>query len=219
MKTTILLLAKKFFVSLINIDKIGSKNELVDKVLNSSFVPLESKASLSIIRTSELFMEFSNKYLEPFEINSTQMEIIKLLYFSGGKKLTQEQITKVSFTSKANISTQLIKLENLGFILREVNSDNKREKLISLTSLGEEKLLDIIEKCDPKVFKNIICKDDAKELIRILAVYRNNLQVIMDKDRSGCVDFNIDKSCFCDYGFNNHCECESDCDLEYGVKK
>jgi len=181
MKTTILLKAKRFFLALLAINGVIEKDELVRKALNSSFVPLESKVCLSIIRSAEVFNEFSHDYLAPFEITPTQVEIIKLLYFSGGRKLTQGQITHVSFISKANISSQLIKLENLGYIYREVNVTNRREKLISLTSLGEGKLYEITEKYENKDFRGIICKKDSEELIRILADFRKNIKSLNEK--------------------------------------
>jgi DNA-binding MarR family transcriptional regulator len=178
-----MLKAQKLAVSLFKNNKVLEKEEIVEKIISSSFVPVGNKVAISIIRTSEILEEYYNLALEPFEITTPQVEIIKILYFSNKKNFSQEKIAKLTFTSKANISSHLIKLEKKGLINREINPKNKREKLITLTELGKDKLLELTDKYEINEFKGLINKIDAENLVKSLSVFRKNVQNLNNKNK------------------------------------
>ena len=97
--------------------------------------------------------------------------------------MNQDDIAKVMFSSKANVSNQLSKMEIKHFIKRIENPNNKRQKLVSLTKTGEEKLYEVAEVMDPWKMKNLLTKEEAKEYIRINQKIRDSISSIFPKKK------------------------------------
>jgi DNA-binding MarR family transcriptional regulator len=57
---------------------------------------------------------------------------------SSDKDLSQDDIVNMFFQSKATVAKALKKLEDEGYITREVNKNNRRKYILKLTEKGEE---------------------------------------------------------------------------------
>lgn len=131
--------------------------------------------------TKEILDDVHSKMLEKFNITTPQLEIIKILYFSKDSSISQDQIGHYTFSSKANISSHLTKLENKKFITREEDKTNKRRKTVKLTKQGEQKLFDIVDECNPKEFPSLLNKQESKEFLKLLEKIRINTQKVINK--------------------------------------
>ena len=175
MQTKFLLKAKKFFIETFGDGKYPTKDEMVNKLLFSNFIPFNPKIMISIFYTSDKFQEINSKILKPYGITIPQMEIMKVLYFAKSSTLNQDDIGQYTFASKANISSHLVKLENKNIVNRKEDPKNKRQKIVILTKKGEDLLIEIIENLNPIEMKNILPKEEALELIRLLTKVRENM--------------------------------------------
>lgn len=178
MKTKLLLKAKKFFVETFCDGNFPTKEEIAQKMEESSFVPKNSKIIFTTYYTQEVLERQHMKLLEPFGINNANLEILKILYFAKKSTMTQESIGKVMFISKANVSTQLSKLENQNLISRIENKNNKRQKIVNITKKGEEKLYQIAEKMNPWKWENLLEENEIEEYIRLNKKIRANIEVL-----------------------------------------
>lgn len=57
---------------------------------------------------------------------------------SSEKDLSQDDIVNMFFQNKATVAKALKKLEETGYITREVNKNNRRKYILKLTKKGEE---------------------------------------------------------------------------------
>jgi len=124
-------------------DRFRDYDDLFEEVLLKSKLPLEVKFYLSLLRTSFLLSEKIEKELKQFDLTLAQKSILDILFFSKAEYLTQNEISNYIFTSKANISSLLDKLEKKGYVIREVNSENRREKKVKVTKKGKKILLNV----------------------------------------------------------------------------
>lgn len=178
MRTKILLKAKKFFIETFGNKSFPSKKKISETMMKSSFIPMNPKIIFSLFYTQEIVDNENQKRLSKFNISAPQFEILKILYFSKESVMSQDDIVRVMFSSKANISTQLSKLEKEEMIERQENPQNKRQKLVLLKEKGEEKLYEVTEVMNPWSMKDIFDKEEALEYVRLNEKIRNNVSKI-----------------------------------------
>lgn len=91
-----------------------------------------------IVRGSHMH---STRKLSDYGINSAEEYI--LMYLMGHKEQNQDSIAKFFMLDKGSVARSLQKLESKGFILRKINEENQREKVITLTekALGLKEVL------------------------------------------------------------------------------
>lgn len=119
-------------------------------IINSKDISNKIKIAFSIFRSGKIIEEgFSRKLFDRYNISLVQFNILMIIYFSKDKNLSQVEISKKLFTSKANISVILNKMQINGLILKKENKLNRREKRISLTKKGNDVL--------NKIFKLFSC--------------------------------------------------------------
>jgi len=176
MRTKLLLKAKKFFIDTFAGTTFPEKKDVYEKMMDSSFIPLNPKIMFSTLYTKDLLEDFFSKKLTPFSITLPQFEIIKTLYFSKELTLTQDDLRKYLFVSKANISSLLTKLEHKNLIERKENKLNKRQKLISLTKNGEELLYTILDTINPFQMTSFLTKSETKTYIELNKKIHSSLE-------------------------------------------
>lgn len=153
-------------------------DEILDKgILECEYIPSEKKTMLSILRTGKLIEEIVEAALARYDLSMAQKSVLEALYFSETVNFTQSQLSKYIFTSKANTSTLLTRMEIKGLISRKESEHSKREKLVSLTNKGSmllEKLFNDLGNKDLDIFSNEkISKEISKELKLVRAKIKN----------------------------------------------
>ena len=81
-----------------------------------------------IVRGSQIYC---SRKLSDYGINAAEEYI--LMYLMGHKDANQEAVAKFFMLDKGTVARSLQKLESKGFILRKINDENQREKVITLT--------------------------------------------------------------------------------------
>ena len=81
-----------------------------------------------IVRGSHIF---SSRKLTDYGITAAEEYI--LMYLMGNSVENQDQIAKFFMLDKGTVARSLAKLESKGFIIRKINDENQREKVITLT--------------------------------------------------------------------------------------
>lgn len=81
---------------------------------------------------------FSDRRLSTYNINSTEQTVLMLL--NKKSKMNQDAIAKYFFVDKGTIAKTLRKLEEKQLITRNINKENQREKIVSLSEKGKESL-------------------------------------------------------------------------------
>ncbi|MEG0833052.1 MAG: MarR family winged helix-turn-helix transcriptional regulator [Oscillospiraceae bacterium] len=82
-----------------------------------------------------------------------QLPLLK--YIMTHPKCTQKQLADKLGLSAASIALSTKRLQSAGMIIKEVNSQNLRENMLSATPLGEKNIVlfrNVIDDCDKKMF-------------------------------------------------------------------
>ncbi len=152
-----------------------SWDEILDKgILKCEYIPEDNKAMLSIVRTGQIIEHIVEQMLSKYNVSIAQKSVLESLYFCENEKMSQSELSKYIFSSKANVSTLLNRMEEKNFIKRE--NISKREKHISLTKEGKK----LLEKmyCEFGSKKSDLFKNDksAKELTNTLLELRSKIK-------------------------------------------
>jgi len=102
---------------------------------NRELVALDAFIALTRAADAMQNAAFSRAPL-PKEISMTQFEILEALLHR--EPLTQSEVGKKILKTKGNISYTLDKLVELGYVQRRVCDEDRRERLIELTSAGRK---------------------------------------------------------------------------------
>ena len=103
------------------------------------------------------------------ETEITRAEIPFLIRVRFSEKTTQKELVELFKVSEGYTAKLLRKFEDLGYITRHENPDNRRQKIVELTDKGVEKtdeLIKIINDWEIKVTSNM-----TKEEVKLLKVY------------------------------------------------
>ena len=104
------------------------------------------------------------------ETEITRAEIPFLIRVRFSEKTTQKELVELFKVSEGYTAKLLRKFEDLGYITRHENPDNRRQKIVELTDKGVEKtdeLLKIINDWEIKVTSNMT-KEEVKLLKSLL---------------------------------------------------
>ena len=94
--------------------------------------------------------------------------------------ISQDDLANMSGQSKGNIAKSLKKLEEDGYIEREVNPENRRKYMLKTTSKGDEfvpKFRQISKDWEKEVG---ITEDDQELIERIKEIALNNMKLVED---------------------------------------
>lgn len=86
-----------------------------------------------IVRSSQVYL---TRRLSEYGINASEEYI--LMYLLGHNEPNQDSIVKYFMLDKGTVARSLAKLERKGFILRKINRENQREKVITLTEKAND---------------------------------------------------------------------------------
>ncbi len=104
------------------------------------------------------------------ETEITRAEIPFLIRVRFSEKTTQKELVELFKVSEGYTAKLLRKFEDLGYITRHENPDNRRQKIVELTDKGVEKtdeLIKIINDWEIKVTSNMT-KEEVKLLKSLL---------------------------------------------------
>jgi len=131
---------------------------------------------MSIVRTSDVLNRFLEIELAKHGSSPIRFGVMNALFVHGGK-MTPTTISKWTFRAKHTISSMLHVLEDIGFICREPNVNDRRSVNIVITEKGwdaTEKMIPVSEEINHKVLS---CFDDEQieTLMNLLKQLRKHL--------------------------------------------
>lgn len=150
-------------------------------VLNDNNIPDFAKSMQLIVRIGDIIKSLGEKHLAKYDLSIAQKGVLVALYFSKNEYLTQIQLSKFVYTSKSNISSLLDRMEKKGFIKREENLENKREKKVIITNDGRAIFEKFLKDSEKLPIDQIISKEEAIFLNNILLKIRNKYKKILEK--------------------------------------
>lgn len=80
-------------------------------------------------------MKYLNSKIDDLDLGH-EMRFIMMIYDNPG--ISQDDLVNISGQSKAGIAKSLKKLEDRGYIERQVNPQNRRKYMLKTTELGDE---------------------------------------------------------------------------------
>ena len=118
------------------------------------------------IRQHNIWM---NQVLKPYNLSASEFPLLMKLHFDGN--ITQHELAGEFYLTEGTIARSVRKLEDKGFIQREVDDNNRRKKYVSLTPRGHEVAIfmqDLEEKWEAEVIRELDTteKENLKKILK-----------------------------------------------------
>lgn len=156
--------------------------ETIDNgVMQDKNIPDFAKAIQLIIRTADVLKENAENHLKKYDLSIAQKGVLAALYGCGENNMTQIRLSKFVYSSKANVSSILDRMEKKDFIKREENPVNKREKKVMLTKKGKDLIEKLLADSIDMPIEKILTSNEAKTLILLLNKVRIGQQEVLNK--------------------------------------
>ncbi|MDG1295670.1 MAG: hypothetical protein P8P48_00930 [Saprospiraceae bacterium] len=126
------------------------------------FINERSKLVVNTIYTGLWFNGMLLDTLKKFNINDQHYNILRILRGRHPEPALTMEIKEVLVNKRGDLTRQLEKLVNLGFIEREINSDCKTQIFSYITKKGLQTLDEIHKIHDYKDTYNTITEEEAK---------------------------------------------------------
>lgn len=136
----------KGYIETIRASPIWKKNfKDIDDVLDNGLnkceeIPATARLLRTIMRTGEIIRMKNEELLNELGLTLSQKNILDALFFSGKKGMTQEELSRFSDKSKANISSVINRMEIKGLISKQRDPENQRRNIVNIEKEGEKLL-------------------------------------------------------------------------------
>ncbi len=133
------------------------------------FVSEMNKAIVNVIYTGNFFMDDTVRKVKEFDINDQHYNVLRILRGAYPHSLCPGEIKQVLLNKRGDLTRLIDKLVKLGYVNRDVNSQNRRMVDISINKAGL-KLLETISKKNAaeNKFDNNLTIKEAKQLNTLL---------------------------------------------------
>ncbi|MCF0226226.1 MAG: MarR family transcriptional regulator [Methanobrevibacter sp.] len=92
---------------------------------------------------NRFFSSFVDKKLSPYNITSSQAQFLGVLFEKD--HISQEEICSILDMTEGTVARTIKRLEDKGFVKREVNPNDRRKKVVILTDSGRNTMAEIIK--------------------------------------------------------------------------
>lgn len=131
---------------------------------------------------SRYWYSYTHRSLKTLDIAGSEHSIIMTL--SMKDSMNQDALSESLSLDKGTIAKALVKLEEKGFVDRQVNEMNRREKIVTLTAYGKEevgKIFEVSETWKQEVLQGI--SDSDKEVFfRTLLSVSQKAKMLSNED-------------------------------------
>ncbi len=126
---------------------------------------------------SKNHFKYLNSKISEFDLGH-EVRYVMMIY--DNPCISQDDLVLMSGQSKGNIAKSLRKLEDEGYVIREVNPENRRKYMLKTTSKGDE-LVPRIRQISRDWEKEVGITEDDKEFIeRIKEIAVNGMRLVED---------------------------------------
>ena len=126
---------------------------------------------------------YAARSLQEYEISSAEHSIVTFLF--DNKNVNQDTISKHFNLDKGTVAKTLTRLEQKGLISREVNPENHREKIISLTQTAVTKssiMCEVLNDWDELLYDGI-SQEEIDLFTSIIKKMARNATIALNKER------------------------------------
>lgn len=138
------------------------------KIIDATKLPI-GKLIAIIAKNQTLYL---NRHLEDLNINASQLHF--LFEISHQRQINQKKIAARCNIDKGAVARSVKKLEENGLVKRQIDDNNRRQNIISLTTKGEKTLEEAIKQLDEweeyVLNENLIRKEDLQKSLKEIAV-------------------------------------------------
>jgi DNA-binding MarR family transcriptional regulator len=106
-------------------------------------IPFENdhqKVMVNLVYTYNFFLEKTLQALRPFDINDQHYNVLKTLDYHYPSPISVGEIKRSLFNKRGDLTRLLDKLYSMGLVIREIDSDNRRVVLVTISPKGREQL-------------------------------------------------------------------------------
>lgn len=111
------------------------------------FRSVEEEAYLSLVRTAAVLEHSLSQALKAFDVTPTQYNVLSILRGAGTRGLCRNEVGCRLVTAMPDVTRLLDRMEDMGLIVRERGTVDRRKVATRLTKKG----LDLVNKLDAKV--------------------------------------------------------------------
>jgi DNA-binding MarR family transcriptional regulator len=105
-----------------------------------SFPSQHDKVMVNLVFTYNFFLEKTLRALDEFGINDQHYNILKILSNQSPQPVSMGELKKRLFNKRGDLTRLLDKLADMGMVVREMNSENRRMVLVTISQRGQEQL-------------------------------------------------------------------------------
>ena len=139
---------------------------------------IDNSLGFIVAKTHYFMKSYFNKLIKDndFNITTEQWAILNAVYHNPGA--SQTDLARSCLKDKTNVTRILDLLVKKGYVLRNIDINDRRIYSITLTDLGEsilEQLINISDKAN-KAFISDLNKDEYLELVRTLKIISNSIE-------------------------------------------
>lgn len=131
---------------------------------------------------SRYWYSYTHRNLKTLDIAGSEHSIVMALAMN--ESMNQDALSAYLSLDKGTIAKALVKLEEKGFVDRQVNEMNRREKIVTLTAYGKEevgKIFEVSETWKQEVLQGI--SDSDKEVFfRTLLSVSQKAKMLSNED-------------------------------------
>lgn len=124
---------------------------------------------------ARLVQDFEKHVQRPLGLTWAGFRILNVLWVFGGS--SQQEITRLSGTSRASISSALATLENRGLVARRRADEDRRQLIVELTDDGFKALQKAIagQSARERAWTAVLRDDQLSELVHLLRTLVNQV--------------------------------------------
>lgn len=126
------------------------------------FVSVEQEVYLSILRTSSEASHAAEQVFRPFDITSSQYNVLRILRGAGANGLCRNEISERMVTATPDMTRLLDRMEKAGWVTRERAEDDRRQVSTYITKSGLallESLEGPVRDFVARIFKGVAVSD------------------------------------------------------------
>ena len=132
------------------------------------FESLEQEAQLNVIRTSSLLLDEIEQLLRPYGITATQYNVLRILRGSEPGGLCRNELRDRMLTRMPDVTRLLDRMEEVGFVARAREDEDRRMVRTRITPAGLNLLADL---------DNVAVREHKR---RFQALSESQLQTLID---------------------------------------
>lgn len=119
------------------------------------------------------FTLYVNHHLEKYDLNVSQIHL--LFEISNNSNMNQDKLALKCNINKGSAARSIKKLEDKGFVIRQIDENNRRQNKVSLTPKGKQTLKEaiiILDKWEDEVIvkKGFIEKEMLQKVLKEIAI-------------------------------------------------